>query len=239
MRGLVKHEKRNMLIITLVFTIVVWFVLQGVIANDIAGNGNQINNFDGYIYNNYGNLFLGTLNQYYELFIMILMIPISFVAIMQYRESSISKCGEFLMQLPVKRGQIFLVRTIIGMMIYTIPWLFFSFGMVMMRIQAESWYEMKLSSCTNGELLLGNDNVFHLCVYLLFMWISLTLIYAVAVFFQFEPLPEEQILAEEVIAHLSIEFLPIPCKSLRFPQANIRVGPFCPHAAAEAAALGQ
>ena len=38
MRGLVKHEKRNMLIITLVFTIVVWFVLQGVIANDIAGN---------------------------------------------------------------------------------------------------------------------------------------------------------------------------------------------------------
>ena len=107
MRGLVKHEKRNMLIITLVFTIVVWFVLQGVIANDIAGNGNQINNFDGYIYNNYGNLFLGTLNQYYELFIMILMIPISFVAIMQYRESSISKCGEFLMQLPVKRGQIF------------------------------------------------------------------------------------------------------------------------------------
>lgn len=54
----------------------------------------------------------------------------------------------------------------------------------MMRIQAESWYEMKLSSCTNGELLLGNDNVFHLCVYLLFMWISLTLIYAVAVFFR-------------------------------------------------------
>lgn len=88
------------------------------------------------------------------------------------------------MQLPVKRGQIFLVRTIIGMMIYTIPWLFFFFGMIMMRIQAESWYEMKLSSCTNGELLLGNDNVFHLCVYLLFMWISLTLIYAVAVFFQ-------------------------------------------------------
>ena len=26
MRGLVKHEKRNMLIITLAFTIVVWFV---------------------------------------------------------------------------------------------------------------------------------------------------------------------------------------------------------------------
>ena len=111
MRGLVKHEKRNMLIITLAFTIVVWFVLQGAIASDIAGTGNQINNFDGYIYDNYGNLFLGTLNQYYESFIMILMIPISFVAIMQYRESSISKCGEFLMQLPVKRGQIFLVRT--------------------------------------------------------------------------------------------------------------------------------
>ena len=130
MRGLVKHEKRNMLIITLAFTIVVWFVLQGAIASDIAGTGNR------YIYDNYGNLFLGTLNQYYESFIMILMIPISFVAIMQYRESSISKCGEFLMQLPVKRGQIFLVRTIIGMMIYTIPWLFFFFGMIMMRIQS-------------------------------------------------------------------------------------------------------
>ena len=37
MRGLVKHEKRNMLIITLAFTIVVWFVLQGAIASDIAG----------------------------------------------------------------------------------------------------------------------------------------------------------------------------------------------------------
>ena len=32
MRGLVKHEKRNMLIITFAFTIVVWFVLQGAIA---------------------------------------------------------------------------------------------------------------------------------------------------------------------------------------------------------------
>ena len=42
MRGLVKHEKRNMLIITLAFTIVVWFVLQGAIASDIAGTGNQI-----------------------------------------------------------------------------------------------------------------------------------------------------------------------------------------------------
>ena len=80
MRGLVKHEKRNMLIITLAFTIVVWFVLQGAIASDIAGTGNR------YIYDNYGNLFLGTLNQYYESFIMILMIPISFVAVMQYRE---------------------------------------------------------------------------------------------------------------------------------------------------------
>ena len=58
MRGLVKHEKRNMLIITLAFTIVVWFVLQGAIASDIAGTGNR------YIYDNYGNLFLGTLNQY-------------------------------------------------------------------------------------------------------------------------------------------------------------------------------
>ena len=85
MRGLVKHEKRNMLIITLAFTIVVWFVLQGVIANDIAGNGNQINNFDGYIYDNYGNLFLGTLNQYYESFVMILMIPLSSVPTMPYR----------------------------------------------------------------------------------------------------------------------------------------------------------
>ena len=54
MRGLVKHEKRNMLIITLAFTIVVWFVLQGAIASDIAGTGNR------YIYDNYGNLFLGT-----------------------------------------------------------------------------------------------------------------------------------------------------------------------------------
>ena len=60
MRGLVKHEKRNMLIITLVFTIVVWFVLQGVIANDIAGNGNQINNFDGYISVSYTHLTLPT-----------------------------------------------------------------------------------------------------------------------------------------------------------------------------------
>ena len=51
MRGLVKHEKRNMLIITLAFTIVVWVVLRGAIASDIVGAGNR------YMYDNYGILF--------------------------------------------------------------------------------------------------------------------------------------------------------------------------------------
>lgn len=184
MRGLVNHEKRNMVIITLAFTAVVWFLLQGVIANDISMNGTQIANFYGNIYENYGNIFLGKLDMYYETFIMILMVPVSFVAVMQYRESNVSRCGEFLMQLPVKRGQIFLTRTIIGIMTYTIPWLFFSFGIIAMRVHAQTWYEMKLSVCKNGELLLGNDSVFHLCVYLLFIWLSLTLIYSIAVFFQ-------------------------------------------------------
>ena len=128
--------------------------------------------------------FLGTLDQYYEMFIIVLMIPISFVAVIQYRESSTSKCGEFLMQLPIKRGQIFLTRTITGMMTYTIPWLFLSFGMIMMRTKAQSWYEMNLSVCKNGAVLLGNDNMIHLCAYLLFIWVSLTLIYAIAIFFQ-------------------------------------------------------
>lgn len=184
MRGIVNHEKRNMMIITLVFTAVVWFLLQGVIANDISLNGTQIANFYGNIYENYGCLFLGKLNTYYETFIIMLMIPVSFVAVMQYRESNVSRCGEFLMQLPVKRGQIFLTRTIIGMMTYTIPWLFFSVGIIVMRVHAQTWYEMKLSVCKNGDLLLGNDSVFHLCVYLLFIWLSLTLIYSIAVFFQ-------------------------------------------------------
>ena len=107
MRGLVNHEKRNLLAITLVYTIVICFILQYVIANDISGTADQINNFYGGSYNDYGNLFLGTLDQYYEMFIIVLMIPISFVAVIQYRESSTSKCGEFLMQLPIKRGQIF------------------------------------------------------------------------------------------------------------------------------------
>ena len=97
MRGLVNHEKRNLLAITLVYTIVICFILQYVIANDISGTADQINNFYGGIYNDYGNLFLGTLDQYYKMFIIVLMIPISFVAVIQYRESSTSKCGEFLM----------------------------------------------------------------------------------------------------------------------------------------------
>ena len=88
------------------------------------------------------------------------------------------------MQLPIKRGQIFLTRTITGMMTYTIPWLFLSFGMIMMRTKAQSWYEMNLSVCKNGAVLLGNDNIIHLCAYLLFIWVSLTLIYAIAIFFQ-------------------------------------------------------
>ena len=78
MRGLVNHEKRNLLAITLVYTIVICFILQYVIANDISGTADQINNFYGGIYNNYGNLFLGTLDQYYEMFIIVLMIPVSF-----------------------------------------------------------------------------------------------------------------------------------------------------------------
>lgn len=70
------------------------------------------------------------------------------------------------------------------MMTYTIPWLFLSFGMIMMRTKAQSWYEMNLSVCKNGAVLLGNDNMIHLCAYLLFIWVSLTLIYAIAIFFQ-------------------------------------------------------
>ena len=84
MRGLVNHEKRNLLAITLVYTIVICFILQYVIANEISGTADQINNFYGGIYNNYGNLFLGTLDQYYEMFIIVLMIPVSFVAVIQY-----------------------------------------------------------------------------------------------------------------------------------------------------------
>ena len=84
MRGLVNHEKRNLLAITLVYTIVICFILQYVIANEISGTADQINNFYGGIYNNYGNLFLGTLDQYYEMFIIVLMIPVSFVAVKQY-----------------------------------------------------------------------------------------------------------------------------------------------------------
>lgn len=51
MRGLVNHEKRNLLAITLVYTIVICFILQYVIANDISGTADQINNFYGGIYN--------------------------------------------------------------------------------------------------------------------------------------------------------------------------------------------
>ena len=125
MRGLVNHEKRNLLAITLVYTIVICFVLQYVIANGIAGTADQINNFYGGIYNNYGNLFLGTLDQSYKMFIIVLMIPISFVAVIQYRESSTSKCGEISNAASDTESQIFLTRTITGMMTYTIPWLFF------------------------------------------------------------------------------------------------------------------
>ena len=98
MRGLVRHEKRNMMIITLAFTAIVWFLLQIVIASDIANNGARLSDFYGSFYDSYGMLFLGILNQYYETFIMILMVPISIVAVMQYRESNVSRCGEFLMQ---------------------------------------------------------------------------------------------------------------------------------------------
>lgn len=183
MRGIVNHEKRNMLIITLAFTFIIW-ILSGTIISDIAGSGDQLNNFYGNLVDDYGNLFLGTLDQYYTMLIIALMLPISFVALMQYRESSISKSGEFLMQLPVKRGAIFFIRTVIGMMTYTIPWFFFSAEMILTRWNAQSWYEMKLSVCKKGELLLGNDSLLHLCAYLFFIWLSMTVIYVIAVFFQ-------------------------------------------------------
>lgn len=184
MRGIISREKRNMCVITLLFTAVVCFLAVSVIPADISANGTQLSSFFGEMYDNYGNLFLGTIDGYYTSMTVFLMIAISFVAVMQYRESNISKSGEFLMQLPVKRGRIFAVRTLIGMMTYTIPWLLFSFASIMMRLNAQSWYEMKLVGCANGRLLLGNDSIFHLCVYLVFMWISFTEIYAIAAFFQ-------------------------------------------------------
>lgn len=57
MRGLVNHEKRNLLAITLVYTIVICFILQYVIANDISGTADQINNFYGGSYNDYAICF--------------------------------------------------------------------------------------------------------------------------------------------------------------------------------------
>lgn len=184
MKGIISHEKRNMWLITLFFTFSVLFVIYSSISSEVVSNGSNITNFYGNLYEEYGNLFLGTLNEYYQSFILILMVPISFIAVMQYRESSISKSREFLMQLPVKRKTIFMTRTIIGMMTYTIPWLFFSAAVIILRLRAQTWYEMKLSVCTYGQWLLGNDSIYHLCVYLLFIWISLTLIYSIAVFFQ-------------------------------------------------------
>ena len=59
-----------------------------------------------------------------------------------------------------------------------------AFSSLQVITKAQSWYEMNLSVCKNGAVLLGNDNMIHLCAYLLFIWVSLTLIYAIAIFFQ-------------------------------------------------------
>ena len=55
----------------------------------------------------------------------------------------------------------------------------------------------------------------------------------IAVFFQAEPLPPEQILAEDMIVNLLRELLPVSFDRFRFPETDIRVRPFCPHHAAE------
>ena len=88
------------------------------------------------------------------------------------------------MQLPIKRGQIFLTRTYHRNDDIYDSMAFSFIGMIMMRTKCTChWYEMNLSVCKNGAVLLGNDNIIHLCAYLLFIWVSLTLIYAIAIFF--------------------------------------------------------
>lgn len=184
MRGLICYEKRNMCFLMLIFTGAVGVLLKNMILLDIVSEKKEFANFSMEFYQNYGTLFLQLLNQYTEMLVFLLPIPIAFMVILQYRETTTAKAAEFLMLLPLKRSVVFGIRTLIGMLVYTVPWLLFSAGVLFLRIHYASWYESRLASIQYGAQVLGCDSLQHLCIYLIYIWIVLTMIYSICVLWQ-------------------------------------------------------
>lgn len=178
------HEKRKMCLLTLVFTMVILCVLRNFYILGINQCKNAMVDIytEGYSVN--GNLFTGTLIDFAKEFLLLFIIPMVFLAVFQYRESKEHRAGEFMLSLPVTKKQIFWNRTILGVLVYTIPWIVFSGGILLTRFQYDEWFQEHIASCKHAGWLLGNESMGNLMMYLCYLWCVLTLMYAVAVFVQ-------------------------------------------------------
>lgn len=178
------HEKRNMCMLSLVFTVVILWMLRCFYIHSINEYKNEILNvsMQNYVLNT--NLFSETMNEMAGEFLLLFAVPIIFLAVLQYRELKEQRAGEFVRSLPVTKRQVFRNKIIIGMFVYTIPWVVFSAGILLTRIQYNQWFQEYIASCNYAGWILGSESVGNLMIYLLYIWCALTLMYGVVVFVQ-------------------------------------------------------
>ncbi|MDD4371860.1 MAG: hypothetical protein PHD56_12430 [Anaerostipes sp.] len=175
MKSIGRHERRNMTGITIFFCIVILAFTSCTYINDI-----WVNVDEGQMgsYETAACLFLDSL-QHVMKFAVIVAVPMILYISYLYGRDKMGMRGAFLASLPVKKNKVFMTRWVMGMIVYTIPWMLLAVVVLGTRIRLDGWFQERLSSYTYVKGILAIDNLWNLSIYLIYIWCSLTLMYAV------------------------------------------------------------
>lgn len=184
MNGLHKYTKRNMMIITLFFTICVLFYFHIAYVDVISGYKDAVYDCQMQSYDPWPGLFLEELENSLGRIFYFVVIPLILAVALQHRGDKVGKAGEFLASLPVKKEKIFKNRFFIGVLMYTIPWLFVLIEVIVVRMRYDGWYQESLAPLEYASYYLKHDNVQSLVFYMIYLWLLLTMVYVLATWVQ-------------------------------------------------------
>ncbi|MGI6501602.1 MAG: hypothetical protein ACOX1S_12190 [Anaerostipes sp.] len=175
MKSIERHERRNMIGITIFFCIVILGFVSYTYINDLWINVSELQIGT---HETVACPFLDSLQHVMD-FAIVVTVPMILYVSYLYGRDKVGMGGAFLASLPVKKNKVFMTRWLTGMIVYTIPWVLLSVVVLGTRIRLNGWFQERLAPYTYAKEILGIDSLWNLSIYLIYIWCSLTLMYAV------------------------------------------------------------
>lgn len=184
-KGILPYDKRYMYLFMLGFTIVIFWLLRYIYIPEINNWKNEILNIHLQNYKGFANgVFIETLELLVNSLLIYTSIPIAIFCAVQWKDLKEQKSGGFIASLPITKTRIFWSKVLMGVLVYTIPWIVFSIGILGTRIQYDGWWKEAIAAFQYAGWLDANQSIGNLMIYLIYIWCVLSLFYGAAVFLQ-------------------------------------------------------